>query len=412
MANGLPLVKRSLLLLVIPIIGVQLFTSLRVDLSSFDDSRRIEAIPDVHKEERFLFYYTHSGFSNQLFGLQKASQLAYATNRTLVLPPVLPHKGDKVKDFRQWRSRAAGSKCAPVQGYSGFVGQAKKDATKAVQSPNNFPSFTEIIDFSTVTQHTGLEFIDLPQFMLTKSSSSTSSWSTGKRKRLDLDGKCSASGRREYGDMVELFNSNFGKSRIAVIGSAYVIGNNFTSYHEEKSQEFAKLFLAFPPTPKLQKLLMQVHALLPKDYAGLHIRVNDGQKLDCTSEKVKSAYDRIFGELQENNVTAVVIAGSDPTTKQCFNRLAIGKGFEAVSVNDVVRQHQQIQALIQTFKVQRKTVDLLLDQILVALGKHIVLNDDLFRLGSSFHRVIRAWHAERHELLGMMYKGEQPLEEE
>jgi len=41
---------------------------------------------------RYLLFYSHSGFSNQLIGMERVAYLALATNRTLVLPPVVPHK--------------------------------------------------------------------------------------------------------------------------------------------------------------------------------------------------------------------------------------------------------------------------------------------------------------------------------
>ena len=41
--------------------------------------------------EQYLLYFSHSGFSNQLRGLQGAVRLALVTNRTLVLPPPLYH---------------------------------------------------------------------------------------------------------------------------------------------------------------------------------------------------------------------------------------------------------------------------------------------------------------------------------
>jgi hypothetical protein len=41
--------------------------------------------PSLAQHPSFLVYNTHSGFSNQLMGLQKAVQFAHATGRILVL---------------------------------------------------------------------------------------------------------------------------------------------------------------------------------------------------------------------------------------------------------------------------------------------------------------------------------------
>ena len=55
-------------------------------------------VADSGDEEQFLLYYTHSGFSNQIFAFQRAAQLAWTVNRTLVLPPFYP-TGKKIAPF-------------------------------------------------------------------------------------------------------------------------------------------------------------------------------------------------------------------------------------------------------------------------------------------------------------------------
>lgn len=53
-----------------------------------------------HVEEKYLLFWPHGGFSNQVLGLQRAAQIAYASKRTLVLPPVFPHHTFKRDLFR------------------------------------------------------------------------------------------------------------------------------------------------------------------------------------------------------------------------------------------------------------------------------------------------------------------------
>ncbi|CAI5532883.1 unnamed protein product [Closterium sp. Naga37s-1] len=43
-------------------------------------------------DERFLVYASHSGFNNQVLGFTRALHMAALLNRTLVIPPKLPHK--------------------------------------------------------------------------------------------------------------------------------------------------------------------------------------------------------------------------------------------------------------------------------------------------------------------------------
>jgi hypothetical protein len=66
----------------------------------------------------FLLYYTHGGYSNQLIALQHAAQLAYKLNRTLVIPPVLPHTNEEIKLFPDWKRDAAGTWCQANQKYA------------------------------------------------------------------------------------------------------------------------------------------------------------------------------------------------------------------------------------------------------------------------------------------------------
>ena len=75
-------------------------------------------------------YMTHSGFSNQLRSFQRAAHLAIATNRTLVLPPVLPHASVSEREQEQKSeelqqadmSMTAGIGNKKIPGF-GFVGR-------------------------------------------------------------------------------------------------------------------------------------------------------------------------------------------------------------------------------------------------------------------------------------------------
>ena len=97
------------------------------------------------RRRRYLLYYSHSGFSNQLIGLDRALWLAEWSNRTLVLPPVLPHcpvAGVKFPDYAcrpglPWNSQKA-------------IKRAQLDAWKAYQSLQ-FPSWTQLIQLPNNT---------------------------------------------------------------------------------------------------------------------------------------------------------------------------------------------------------------------------------------------------------------------
>lgn len=66
--------------------------------SGMDEWERFKMSRESSKEwlqnassENFLVFSSHSGFSNQLLGLSRAAILAYVSNRTLVIPPILGH---------------------------------------------------------------------------------------------------------------------------------------------------------------------------------------------------------------------------------------------------------------------------------------------------------------------------------
>ena len=62
-------------------------------------------------EEQYLYYFTHSGWSNQLTALYHAAQLAYSTNRTLIVPPILSHK--TTNDMGNARDGNFALRCGP-----------------------------------------------------------------------------------------------------------------------------------------------------------------------------------------------------------------------------------------------------------------------------------------------------------
>jgi hypothetical protein len=119
--------------------------------------------------ESFLIYKNHDGWSNQLMALQHAAQLAYALNRTLVVPPVLPHIGDVAQRYRHWEARENGGKC---EGYLQFRQQQEeaRDMARIAEAANqeqdeekhdengsnpNFPSFQSVLQLDVLTQKWG-----------------------------------------------------------------------------------------------------------------------------------------------------------------------------------------------------------------------------------------------------------------
>jgi hypothetical protein len=79
-----------------------------------------------HNHHKFLLYYTHSGFSNQLICLDQAASFALATNRTLVISPVRPHatfpeyRNDNLL-FPEFEPAIEGGGCKPYINYHTYI---------------------------------------------------------------------------------------------------------------------------------------------------------------------------------------------------------------------------------------------------------------------------------------------------
>jgi hypothetical protein len=99
-----------------------------------------------------------------VIALQHAAQLAYKLNRTLVVPPVLPHTNKEVKLFPNWKPDSPGNWC---RAYQQFATQQIKAVNQAKQALHKakFPSFANVIDFSILTETLGLKTLDLDEFM-------------------------------------------------------------------------------------------------------------------------------------------------------------------------------------------------------------------------------------------------------
>ena len=95
--------------------------------------------------EQYLYYFSHSGWSNQLLGIQRAAQLAHSTNRTLILPPILSHKTSNDAG----NARPNTSKCGP--GHLDYIKFDANECNKA-KKKSSHSKFSEIINMTELSQ--------------------------------------------------------------------------------------------------------------------------------------------------------------------------------------------------------------------------------------------------------------------
>lgn len=104
-----------------------------------------EECPRVRKSHRVLAPL-HNGFGNQVMGLEKAAWVAFALNRTLVVPPVLEHAGRF--SFGTWPH------CSGVAKYADLATAAYDRIVGDVSRP-----WTKLLDFAEV-ENAGLSVED------------------------------------------------------------------------------------------------------------------------------------------------------------------------------------------------------------------------------------------------------------
>mmetsp|Transcript_56022 Transcript_56022/g.65448 ORF Transcript_56022/g.65448 Transcript_56022/m.65448 type:complete len:457 (+) Transcript_56022:328-1698(+) len=346
--------------------------------------------------QKYLFYYSHSGFSNQLIGLARAAQLAHSTNRTLILPPILPHKDDG-------DGRSAGTACNPYIKSGKFIRIAKLDATKCLGAPKNtkYVKFSEIIDLSKLSQTTNVTFVDLCEFVEKEPVLTLQYFHPESPvQKVDLDGYCTIHHRRPYSKMVNHFQSIFSNSTVAIIPSAFVIRSS-----NSQSEAFSRNFLVYPPSSNLLAVIHSVRARLPPDYIGLHMRYKDKYNSEkCFSENKTEVSDMIQHEnmaMMEkdgtNGTSSVFIASNSQKVVTCYKQFLRKAGFRTLSLSDVLEKDSSVLASI---KVPLSTIYLVLDQIMVSLGNRVVLQSKMgiSTFQSTFQRVIVEWNTERSEL--------------
>ena len=148
----------------------------------------LETLFDNDDGNRYLLFYGHSGFSNQLIGMERVAYLALVTNRTLVLPPVLPHatskKAKAQQSFPEFIARTSGIGCLPFDRYHGLVEVVKDDVKKARDPKLPFPSFMDLFDFKEFKK-AGLKVVDMTEFAKHKENTRFGRWCKGPKNEIE-----------------------------------------------------------------------------------------------------------------------------------------------------------------------------------------------------------------------------------
>ena len=405
------------------------------------------------KEKKYLVFFSHSGFSNQLLGVQRAGQLAYFTNRVLVLPPVLPHQrsthwSELRYNFFGTEARMCPSNVKQKKEWTDFMYRMLLlNAVKAVNNTHQFPSWRALIDFDILRNETndGLEVIDLPEFMTDICHGRTDLISFGKEKIYQYDGRCDDPRGKAlpYNRMLERFHTNFHNNtdRIAYIGSGFNLKSTIPKQDPVK-YVLDRAFTAFSPSVELSDLFNHLRSKLPTEYGGAHVRLPDDEswlslssrrrkktlKVNKASEStinwdilhcppaidpnVIKVYDELMRKMKNrttNSTSTTVswfIGTSHKHAKGCFELYMkkaklfddgealqnAKKNITVLTLSDLMENDPFALTMAEKIQTERSTLGLVLDQLLLSSATTLqTVSKDSF--GSTFQGLINKRHS-------------------
>ena len=337
-------------------------------------------------------------------------QLAHSTNRTVIVPPLLPHLGEKSKYAFDGRG---------VKSFQEAVGAAVEDikTVMSMKGREEYPSWTEVFDYDA--EATGVNLIDLYDFVKDKSYNIHNMLN----KTTIMDGVDPIKNDGDWNAFVRHFNQHFGNQTLAVIGSAFKIQMDaaFASYDEDAAKRIQAIH-AFTPSIKVINLLRAAFSYMPEQYVGVHIRFGDWFWIKhCNDSVVAQGYAGILRSLKESNVTngtSIFIGSKDGRAKECLEELS-NHSYDVYNLNDLFEasaaaadinfldgntttNHMMgLQQAMDDLHLDLGTKHLLLDYLLVALGVPPVFFARIsFRpSGSTFQELIDDRNKHRVELL-------------
>jgi hypothetical protein len=350
--------------------------------------------------------------------------IGYATHRTVIVPPLLPHIGSRTP--YKFGGRA---------GKNFHVANkiAVDDAVTVMSLHNRteFPSWSEIIDYSVLTKKTGVHLIDLFEFMRMESESAAA----GALFNHTVDIDSLPAEVNDWLEFLDYFNLHFGNKTVALIGSAFVLQYEeaFSRYDQDAVEKIRRATLGFTPSNKLLDLIRSAIIRVPHNYVGVHIRFGDTYHLSICDEKIAAEeYKKLISVIRRANVTkeiAIYLGSKESNAKKCFDEYS-QHDYKVFTLNDILNAQPpdertdqylgrhtmnvtipSLHDAMNEICVDLGTKYLIIDMVLVSLGYSIFFSRVSFRQNySTFQQVIEQRHELRTEFLSQLFNfnGDRP----
>eukprot|EP00986_Skeletonema_menzelii_P001098 scaffold298_cov130-Skeletonema_menzelii.AAC.1 len=128
-------------------------------------------------------------------------------------------------------------------------------------------------------------------------------------------------------------------------------------------------------------------------YVSAHMRYDDRSRRRCSSEP--KLLDWVRQEQESLNMNMphppVYFASSSHTSTVCNRQFFEHAGLQAFTLNDLLAK-EDVSQMLSSIKVPKEIMYLILDQLLVSLGKRVILNNKMPQF-STFQMVVRVRHS-------------------
>ncbi|CAG8551541.1 2563_t:CDS:1 [Ambispora leptoticha] len=261
-------------------------------------------------EEKFITYLPHSGFHNQRIALENAIFIAWYTNRTLIVPPVI-----------------LGKKIAWIKNPKLSNNLAKLNATKNLDECHSFPArslryercikgynaytlfpWDKLMDLGSIRNHISIinrqDFNPQDLYKLINITDPTEEvYYVKEKSRYDIqfydqDGALNRKQNPKFERQLPLCSLLNRKEKLVHFRSIFSSNRIKTSlYDNQIFREMVKKKLVFNH-PILTKVVKRITRKLggSEKYIGLHLRVGDNGYLDSKAELIRSMIKAIKNE--------------------------------------------------------------------------------------------------------------------